>query len=396
MNRFHRFRNASEGEWRDWKWQMRNRLTTNIEDFFPGLSVKEKHEFREYIGKFKFAITPYTLSLVALDDEGNPLKDDPVWNQIRYLSLDEFTGPSEYDGVHENWEATCEMPTGLLQHKYPDRAILRVVDTCFSHCNYCYLARRVLDKQQDQTHRSSWEQEWQNSLEYIKSRQEIRDVLISGGDPLILDNERIERILSDLRSIPGIRTLRLNTRVLTYNPFRIDAELAQIFKKYNLTVLEIHAGHPNEITEEFDVGLRLFDEAGHRPMILWRSPLLNGINDNEAILEELFFKLYERRILPYYLFHYAPYSLGRTTCGLSVRKGSRMLSRLRRSVPGPAFPRYTLFHLEGKQDIPLDLEGTHNFRYKTYKDGNPCIVFKNWKDKWVSYPDIKDKSFPAE
>lgn len=389
MERFWLFHDTPEKLWSDWRWQFRNRLrnSSNILRFFPNLPGPEQSAFQNYIQRYNISLTPYVLSLIETDTRGNPMPDDPVWNQFKYLSRDEMAGCNDYDGVNINWENPAELPTRLLQHKYPDRAIIRIINHCFGHCNYCYLTSRVLDRE-TLKNRESFGKAWAGTIAYLKVHPEIRDVLISGGDPLLIGNEQLERIFNDLADIPSLQTIRLNTRVLTFNPYRIDHELAAIFKKYRLTVLEIHMAHPREMNETVDKALQVFDEVGYRPLMLWRAPLLKGINDSVSILEELFIKLYSRRILPYYLFHYAPYTLGRSRFGLSIREGCQLLTALRRTIPGPAFPKYTLFHVEGKQDIPLEPEGTPEFQYITEASGRPAVRFKNWKGNWVTYPDL--------
>ena len=114
-------------------------------------------------------------------------------------------------------------------------------------------------------------------------------------------------------------------------------------------------------------------------------------NDSENVLKELLVKLYQRRITPYYLFHFAPYALGRTAHGISIRRGAELLSRIRRQIPGPAFPQYALFHIAGKHDIPLDPGGTPNFIYGRDDKNRPIVRFKNWKNDWVTYADVEDE-----
>ncbi|KYK28800.1 MAG: radical SAM protein [Theionarchaea archaeon] len=380
----------SKSDWTNWNWQLRNRLDNrkDIRDFFPNIGDDEVALFNDYKSKFQIAITPYVLSLIELDDNRNPAKGDPIWEQFKYFDHskdEEFCG---YDQKTINWELPEEMPTRILQHKYPDRAIIRITDQCFGNCNYCYLTMRTLDvdlKGRKEVDPSIWEK----TLEYIDSTPKIRDILISGGDPLLLSNSKLRQIFEDLRNIKRVETIRLNTRAVTHNPFRFDEELLKLFKEFSLTVLEIHIAHPREITEEFDAIFERMDKVGYHPIILWRSPLLRGVNNSYDVLEELFVKLYQRRIIPYYLFHYAPYALGRSILATSVREGVELMLKLRRQVPGIAFPRYTLFHPTGKRDIPLELNGTPTFIYKTNKKGYPIIEFKNWKGEWVIYPDVR-------
>lgn len=388
--RFPRFRDVSDDDWRDWRWQLRHRLdwrTRDVRSFFPRLSDAALGELRGWTARFKLALTPYVLSLLELDEEGNPRPGDPIWNQFRFLSPGEVVGDEAGLPREENWELPGELPTRILHHKYPDRAILRVVNQCFGHCNYCYLTTRVIDRE-GSSGRTGGEEDWRRSLAYLRAHPEIRDVLLSGGDPLVLGNARLGRMLRALRGIPSIRTLRLNTRAPTFNPFRFDRELVALLREHAVTALEIHVAHPRELTPELDAALRLLDEGGLRPLVLWRAPLLAGINDDRETLRTLLVGLYERRITPYYLFHFAPHALGRTTRGVSVAEGAALLASLRREVPGPAFPRYALFHVGGKHDIPLDRGGSSGFRYEQDAQGRPVVRFLNWRGEWVTYPDV--------
>jgi lysine 2,3-aminomutase len=384
------FRDVPDEDWRDWRWQLRHRLdwrTRDVRALFPRLPEAAAREFRAYAERFKVALTPYVLSLVRLDEEGNPAAGDPIWGQFRFLGAGELADPGG-EARPENWELPGELPTPILHHKYPDRAILRVVNQCFGHCNYCYLTTRVIDREGSPA-RAGDAGDWKRSLAYLRAHPEIRDVLLSGGDPLVLGNARLARMLRELRAIPSIRAIRVNTRALTFNPFRFDRELAELFREVSLTALELHVAHPRELTPELDAALRRFDEASHRPLLLWRSPLLAGINDRSEVLEELLVGLYARRITPYYLFHYAPHALGRTARGVSVAEGAALLSALRRRIPGPAFPRYALFHVGGKHDIPLDAGGSAEFRYERDAQGRAIVRFLNWRREWVTYPDVE-------
>ena len=390
LPRFPKFRDVPDEDWRDWRWQLRHRLDWRAHDvraFFPRLPAAAVQEFGAYAASYKVAVTPYVLSLVELDGDGNPKAGDPIWNQFRFLSPEECASAEGGQARPENWELPGELPTRILHHKYPDRAILRVVNQCFGHCNYCYLTARVLDREGSPA-RAGNADDWKRSLAYLRAHPEIRDVLLSGGDPLTLDNARLGKILRELRAIPSVRTIRLNTRALTFNPFRFDPELVALFRTHALTALEIHVVHPRELTAELDGALRLLDHGGHRPLVLWRAPLLAGINDRRETLQALLAGLYERRITPYYLFHFAPHALGRSARGVTVAEGAALLASLRRHVPGPAFPRYALFHVGGKHDIPLDGGGSADFRYEQDEQGRPVVRFYNWRREWVTYPDV--------
>ncbi len=324
MRKFWKFLKISDIDWEDWRWQLKSSLrnSNNIKDYFPNMESSNIESFSKYCQKFNFTITPYTLSLIEMDENHNPQQKDPIWEQFRFLSDEEIGGDFSYNGYNINWEVPGEFPTPIIQHKYPDRAIIRIIDKCFGYCNYCYLTGRVLDRNKKKANFNS-KKVWLDTISYLKNNQHIRDVLISGGEPLLLDNDRIEKIFYDLRQLQNIKSIRLNSRFVTFIPYRLDEDLIKIFKKYHLTVLEIHIAHPREINEIFDKTIEKFDDYGYRPIIAWRAPLLKGVNDSCEILEELFLKLYTRRILPYYIFHYAPYSLGRRRLGVSIKRGGR-------------------------------------------------------------------------
>lgn len=380
-------------EWFDWRWQLRNRLSgkSNLRDFFPNIEGHDAATFHNYVEQFRLGLTPYMLSLIERDESGNPVDGDPIWEQFRFIdAAADMAAVGGYDRQTMNWELPEEMPTSIVHHKYPDRAILRVTDNCFAYCNYCYLTARTLDITAVRT--STSEDPWSRSLAYLRATPQIRDVLLSGGDPLFLSNDRLSRVLEELRTVPSIQTIRLNTRALTHNPYRFDSDVLEILRCYRVTAIEIHVSHPRELTDDAVRVLESMDATGHRPIILWRAPLLRGINDSSEVLEELLMRLYSLRVVPYYLFHFAPYALGRSLLSTSVREGVRLMTQLRRRLPGAAVPRYTLFHPSGKQDIPLEIDGTSSFVYSRNADGSPIIRFRNWRSEWVTYVDLEDQA----
>ena len=375
-------------EWFDWRWQLKNRVVAgNLQAQFPGLDAEALAQARSYDEDFQFALTPYVAALIERDVDGSPLPTDPIWLQHRFYESDPVASAADYDRETLNWEVEDELPTHFLHHKYPDKAALRIVDTCLTYCNYCYLAKRVLDRHST-THSPRGSEAWSATLQYLRQNQKITDVLISGGEPLLMPTARLRKVFQDLRSIPSIRTLRLNTRAFSHLPFRVDDEVASLFKEFRLTALEVHVVHPREITADFDAALDRLDRSGNRPLVLWRAPLLRGINDTAETLEHLLRKLYERRIVPYRLFHYAPFSPARSLMATRVRAGVELLLHLRRRIPGIAFPAYTLFHPTGKHDVPLELEGTPEFHYCSNNGAAPRVEFKNWRGDWVTYPDV--------
>ncbi len=354
----------------------------DVRRIFPLLSQERVEKLKKHIDSYRFFVTPYILSCIGLDENGNPLQNDPIWRQLHCEDCD-YTVPVPSDS---NWEVPEEVHYGILHQKYPGRALIRITGTCFSYCTYCYCAHRTIDNLKgDQSHYTSV---WPKLLTYLREHADIYEVLISGGDPLILSNEELSEILRDLRSIPSIRFIRINTRVFTYCPFRIDTELVGILKRFNVNAIEVHFSSHKELTPEVDEALGLFTLNNYSPMFLSRAPLLKGVNNSIGELETLFLELYKRGIFPYYMFHYAPYVICRSQLGTTVSEGASLLNYLRRRIPGPAMPRYTLFHQSGKHDIPFDENGTAEFKYSKTQQGKSHVTFCNWRGDWVDYPDV--------
>jgi lysine 2,3-aminomutase len=385
------FHSTEDKKWKNWKWHVQNSVHSyeDLYRYFPSMAVPDKNFIEKYCEKYRLGITPYVLSLIDLDRNGNPVSTDPIWNQFCYHRSQTNEINFEYDGVHQNWEVPEELHFGILHQKYPGRVLIRLIDTCFGYCNYCYVAHRTLDKKRSSSVHN-YRAVWDKILLYLKNRPDIYEVLLSGGDPLLLDTGQLEEILKDIRSIPTIKYIRINSRALSHCPFRFDEHLVKVLKEYSVNAIEVHFCNERELTKDVDDALELFDHVGYRPLFLWRAPLLRGVNDSIEELERLLLGLYSRKITPYYLFHYAPYSLGRDTRGIPVRRGVNLLRFIRRRLPGPAIPRYTLFHITGKHDIPFEVDGTPEFCYERDAEGKPIIRFVNWRGDWVIYPDIAE------
>ncbi|MEK6892648.1 MAG: radical SAM protein, partial [Nanoarchaeota archaeon] len=298
---------VNESEWKDWKWQQRNSLHSakQIKRFFPNFPEEELSQINEYDQKRRWGITPYTLSLMSRDKEGNPSHSDPLVKQtfpLRGFRID--VSKDSYDGSNEsNWELPHDMVTPIMQHKYTNKVIIRAPNSCLGYCGFCFEVARVEDKTTKKG--SVNDQLWKQSMDYVRTHLEVIEVILSGGDPLLSNNDTLEGRLSDIRSIQHVKAVRVHTRALTFNPFRIDEKLIGLFKKYRVNALGVHVCHPNELTEEMNRALNLFDNLGYGSIIkLGQTPLLRGINDDSEVLKELFMKMYSGfNIKPYYLFH---------------------------------------------------------------------------------------------
>lgn len=380
-------------DWKDWRWQEKNSLrsASDVRKVFPNFPDEELERIAEYEKRYRWNITPYTVSLMGLDASGNPSGSDPLAMQtfpIRGFRLD--TAADSYGGDGQpNWELAGEMATPVLQHKYTKKAVIRLTNTCLSYCGFCYEVERVEDR--EAAKKALTGPLWQRSLDYIREHREISEVILSGGDPLLLDNESLGAKLADIRGIPTVRAIRIHTRALTFNPFRIDEGLIGALRESRVTELGLHLSHPNELAAEAKRALERFDSLRYGNILkMGQTILLKGINDDPAVLEELFMRMYsEFLIKPYYLFHAMPGEQGAEQYRTSVKKGVTLMKALKRHISNVAMPEYVIAHHNGKQAVPLEESGTPEFVYESH-GGRPTIRFMNWRGNWETYPDGKD------
>ena len=371
--------------WVNWKWQEQNAVHSveKLLEVFPNLSNHTKYSLQRASQHLRFKLTPYMLSLIQVDESQQPLLSDPIWNQFIPNLNEETERQFEISDFEENWEMPEEMINPILQHKYLNRVNFRIQNSCLGYCMYCFEAKRVLDRFSS---KESFKLKYfEDSLEYIKSHKEISEVVISGGEPLVLSNDKLKFFLSEIRKIPQIVAIRIQTRAFVHNPFRLDDELISILKQFDVTAMAFHISHPREISGDARKMIQRFSDLGCRTMLLSHIPLLKGINDSVEILSELFMKLYSLKIKPYYLLHAMPDTIGSKKFRTSVQKGVHLLKRIKRNFSNPALPEYVIVHKKGKHTVPLELSGTPEFIYK-----NGYIEFLNWKNEWCIYEDFID------
>jgi lysine 2,3-aminomutase len=373
-------------QWENWVWQQSHAAKDlgSLIMKFPSLDQVTCQNIADNSSLVRFQLTPYMLSLVETDIAGRPLPADPIWQQYvpcydPLASVDALSS-----SLADNWELPGEMITPILQHKYENRVNFRIQNRCLAYCTYCFEAKRVLDRAS--TIQSFRDELFRTSLDYIRSKPVVAEVVVSGGEALTLSNERLERILSSIREIPHIRALRIQTRAFSHNPFRIDEGFVKLCVRHNVNAMGLHVSHPKEITSEFKDAVNRFSHQGCRTILLAHIPLLKGINDDPTILEELFMALYTLNIKPYYLLHAMPETFGFNRFRTSVRRGVELMSKLKRRISNPAMPEYIIVHSKGKHTVPLDPRGSDEFRYQD--DG--YIRFKNWRGEWCDYLDGPD------
>jgi lysine 2,3-aminomutase len=356
------YKDVEEHEWKNWKWQIKNRLK-NLEDVKKIVNIIDEHSFKKVSQIYHFGTTPY---YILLADRGNP--DDPILKQIL---------PDEKE-IDENYQQGSfldpfledeKSPVEGLTHRYPDRVLFRATNFCSVYCRHCMRKRMFLEDERART-----KQEYDRMFEYIKSNKNIKEVLISGGDPLTLPNQKLEYIIKNLYQIEHIDIIRIGSRELVANPFRFfDEELLEIFDKYDKIWLITHFNHPDEITSETKKAVKNILSTG--TPVLNQTVLLKGINDDKYIIENLMRQLIKVKIKPYYLFHCDP-TKGVYHFKTGIEKGIEIMEHLRGRVSGLGNPTFAVDLINGLGKVPLLPEYLIEKNENSYK-------FKNYEGKIV-------------
>jgi len=360
------FPTASDHDWHSWQWQLRHRLTSlkQLEKMFR-LSEQERHSLQFNGGNgLPLAITPYYASLLDPDHPEHPLRRTMVPTTHELLvSQGEEPDPLGEDG---------HSPVPGLIHRYPDRVLFLVTDYCSSYCRYCTRSRMVGKR------RGYSKARWQKAIAYIAAHPEVRDVLISGGDPLTLPDHQLEWLLGQLHAIEHVEMIRIGTKTPMVLPQRITPELVNILKRFHPLWLSIHCTHPDELTPEAQQAFaRLAD--GGIPLGS-QTVLLAGINDSVATMKKLMHGLVKNRVKPYYLYQCDPI-IGSSHFRTPVSKGLEIYQGLRGHTTGYAVPNYVIDAPGGGGKIPLLPETVVG------REGNDLMI-KNYEGKVYRYPDV--------
>ncbi len=331
------YADVPDEKWNDWRWQLSHRLNTveEIEKVLP-LNESERKALNTS-GLFRVDITPYFISLI---DPNDP--DDPIRKQVIPLSeeMQSFTAMME-DSLAEDRHS----PVPGLVHRYPDRVLMLVTTQCASYCRYCTRSRIVGDPGQTFSR-----QEFELQIEYLKRTPQVRDVLLSGGDPLVLAPKILEEILRRLREIPHIEIVRIGSRVPVFMPMRITQELCDTLAKYHPLWLNIHVNHSSEISLELEQACDRLTRAGIP--LGNQSVLLAGVNDNVHIQRKLVQDLVRIRVRPYYLYQ-CDLVEGAGHFRTPVAKGIEIMEGLRGHTSGYAVPQYIVDAPGGGGKIPV-------------------------------------------
>lgn len=364
--RHRHFPSATNAEWNDWRWQLRNRITT-IEQLekIIALTESEYQALQRSDSTLPFAITPYYASLISAKD---PL--DPVRRAVVPVVSELVVSSGE---AHDPLGEESHTPVAGLVHRYPDRALFLVTDYCSNYCRYCTRSRMV-GRSQDKT---ACKERWEKAFAYIEQHREIRDVLLSGGDPLTLPDDTLEYLLKRLRAIKHVEMIRIGTKTPAVLPQRITGQLVRMLRRYHPLWISIHAMHPAEQTREMKKACERLADAGIP--LGSQTVLLAGINDDVATMKRLMQGLVRMRVKPYYLYQCDPI-IGSAHFRTTVDKGLEIYQGLRGHTTGYAVPTYVIDAPGGGGKIPL-LPQTCLGR-----DGGD-ILLRNYEGNIYRYPD---------
>lgn len=366
------WQHVSPADWQDWIWQLKNRITTveQLERLMT-LTPDEKAGCLFANQKLSLAITPYFFNLIDRDDPNCPIRKQVIPRAGEMVLSEE----ERLDSLGEDEHS----PVPGLVHRYPDRVLFLVTDRCAAYCRYCTRSRLVSNAQDYNFH-----PEYEQGLRYIEAHPEIRDVLLSGGDPLLLSDKKLEHLISRLRAIKHVEFIRIGSRIPVFLPQRITPELCEIFKKYGPIWMSIHVNHPKEATAELRAACERLSFAG--VPLGNQSVLLKGVNDDLEVMQALVHRLLRMRVRPYYLYQ-MDLITGGSHFKVDVRKGIEIIRGLRGHTTGYAVPQYVIDAPGGGGKVPINPDYVE-------KITDDEIVFRNYEGNVFRYP-LKSTPLPA-
>ncbi|MHB8757478.1 MAG: lysine 2,3-aminomutase [Bacillota bacterium] len=352
-------------EWNDWHWQIRHRVTT-VDQLTKviKLTPEEEEGARSTLGSLRMAITPYYASLIDPDDPHDPVRRQAVPTSAE-LKHTRFESP---DPLSEDADA----PVPGLTHRYPDRVLFLITDQCSMYCRHCTRRRFAGINDRPRTKR-----EIDAGLTYIRRAPEVRDVLLSGGDALVYEEDKLEYILKELRAIPHVEVIRIGSRTPVVLPMRITASLVRMLRKYHPVWLNTHFNSPAEVTPESREACERLADAG--VPVGNQSVLLRGVNDCPVVMKKLVHELVRMRVRPYYLYQ-CDLSWGLEHFRTPVSKGIEIIESLRGHTSGFAVPTYVIDAPGGGGKIPVGPQ-------YLISQGEGAVVLRNYEGVISVYPE---------
>lgn len=363
------WKNVKQRDWDDWRWQLRNRIQT-VEQLKQviNLTPEEEEGVKKCLGVLRMAISPYFASLMDPDDPNCPIRKQAV-PTVREL---EFKDSDMEDPLFED----IDSPTPGITHRYPDRVLFLITDMCGNYCRHCTRRRYAghTDRQRDK-------REIDAAIRYIKEHEEVRDVLLSGGDALMVSDSVLEDIIRRLRAIDHVEIVRIGSRAPCTLPQRITPDLCKMLSKYHPIWLNTHFNHPKEITPESKRAVEMLVDSGIP--VGNQSVLLKGINDCPTIMKKLCHELVKIRCRPYY-YYQCDISKGLEHFRTDVMKGIEIQEALRGHTSGFAVPAFIIDAPGGGGKIPV--APTYLISMSDKK-----VVLRNYEGGTFSYPQPRDR-----
>jgi len=358
-----------EAQWNDWRWQLKNRITTleQLEKFLPSLTPEERAGTILANTKLAMAITPYFFNLIDPADELCPIR-----RQV--IPRIEETHTASWEMLDPCGEDSHSPVPGLV-HRYPDRVLFLVTDRCAAYCRYCTRSRLVSNAAGYDFH-----PEFDKQLDYIRRTPAVRDVLLSGGDPLLLSDDKLCHLLGELRKIPHVEFVRIGTRIPIFLPQRVTPELCARLREFHPLFMSIHSNHPKELTTEVREALGRLADAGIP--LGNQSVLLRDVNDDGEIMKALTQKLLMCRVRPYYIYQ-CDLIAGSSHLRSSVRRGLEIMEGLRGHTTGYAVPQFVIDAPGGGGKVPV------NPSYLLQLDDEKVVV-RNFEGRVFEYPEAAD------
>ncbi len=365
---------CSEEEWHDWHWQVRNRIQTvdGLAQHIP-LTRQEEEEIAKVLTVFRMGITPYYASLMDPDDPNCPIR-----RQAIPTIAETYFGTAD---MHDPLSEEKDSPVPGLTHRYPDRVLFLITDQCSMYCRHC--TRRRFAGQRDGG--VDWKY-IELGVEYIRNTPAVRDVLLSGGDALLMADSRLETIIQMLREIPHVEVIRIGTRTPVVMPQRITDDLVNMLKKYHPIWLNTHFNHAKEITPEAAAACEKLVDAGIP--VGNQSVLLRGVNDNPETMKELVLKLVKIRVRPYYIYQ-CDLSAGIEHFRTKVSKGIEIMEALRGHISGYAVPTYVI-------DVPGGGGKTPVMPQYLLSMSPTKVVLRNYEGVIATYAEPQYNAVPWE
>ncbi len=364
---------AKPEEWNDWRWQLRNRVTTLAQaERHLRLTPAEREGLLLTAHKLAFAVTPHYFNLIDPDDPACPIR-----RQVIPLPGEAVVSPGE---MSDPCGEDSHMPVPGLVHRYPDRVLFLVTSRCAAYCRYCTRSRVVSGAGGQEL-----DTDFEEAFAYLEKHTEVRDVLLSGGDALLLSDEKLRRILSRLRAIKHIEFLRIGSRIPIFLPQRITPELCAMLREFHPLWMSVHVNHPRELTTEVRDALGRLADAGIP--LGNQSVLLAGVNDDVGVMRTLIHQLLRCRVRPYYLYQ-CDLIHGSAHLRSSVAKGVEIIEALRGHTTGYAVPQFVIDAPGGGGKIPV------NPGYVLYHDKEK-VVLRNYEGRVFEYPERPGAETPV-